>query len=236
MAEFFPRIEALGGDTSTVHGCGCFGCVFPSKSDDRWVYKLTGDKREGPMWEWIHKNQKQGVAGMDAFVFVSHVESVDDVKFRKTLVKREEVDLSQRPSLTLDKYFSELQSYGRNYLHRHRSHTELAKEDAEEYEKNARIMAKFPGFDVLSRGLVKVAEKGIYLGDLHAHNVGRSIVDWGKDIRPPGTWVVFDPGMTSVDGPCPVHGPRDKALSRVSKKARQARPRSPKRTRHGWGV
>lgn len=234
MAEHFPRLEALGADITRVYGCGCFGCVFPSLKDERWVFKLSDDRREGGAWEWIWKQQKQGLPGMDAFVFVSHVEHLGE---GRTLVKREEVDLSVRPGDVTDfmrkspsPHFSSLQSHGRQYGHRSKRHPELARESAEEYEKNARALSKFKDFGVLSRGILMAAERGVYFGDLHSHNVGRTVVDWGTDIRKPGTWVIFDPGMTSIEEGCPTH-PRTKK-GRLTKKERQARPKPI--SRRGW--
>jgi len=199
--------KRYGADIDTVLGCGHYGCVFPFAKDERWVIKVTRDATERPMWKWIMGRQKSGEYAMDAFAFVKDVKSAGKIQWQGkqqpiTVIKREIVEpssdviysSSERSSLKNLNYASIAGERFHELKSRHMKEMALSQYiDAAGYAGD--------DFPLVAEAMQHLTGQGVVFRDIHAGNVGRSVVNWGSDVRPPGTWVIFDPGHTPILDP-----------------------------------
>lgn len=200
--ENYDRLTALGFDLSKPpYGAGHFGVVFPYKPDPRFVAKVTRDPAEGPAARKMIKLQAEGAYGVDGAAIFKSVEAGPPINFRgKTwptfLIIRENVEpLKYEDSLY--RIFGAL-SDGQEAARKYASLKTERKRDMwyQEYVSAMhRVSSVAPYLGEFMMAAIDYF--GAPLTDVHANNVGKTITNWGDDVRPPGTIVAFDLGHTA---------------------------------------
>ncbi len=200
--ENYDRLTALGFDLSKPpYGAGHFGVVFPYKPDPRFVAKVTRDPAEGPAARKMIKLQAEGAYGVDGAAIFKSVEAGPPINFRGKiwptfLIIRENVEpLKYEDSLY--RIFGAL-SDGQEAARKYASLKTERKRDMwyQEYVSAMhRVSSVAPYLGEFMMAAIDYF--GAPLTDVHAKNVGKTITNWGDDVRPPGTIVAFDLGHTA---------------------------------------
>lgn len=200
-------------------GCGYFGCVYLT-DDPRWVVKVTQDHDEASLIQKVLDLRKEhtGVAHgpsrvLPGIVFVKNI-----FRGRKTqhgkrtftpyVIVRENVapatdsDIEDMEWYSDSKVENGAMTPGLNvvmkWAERFHEYKHYEKESAEATKQFiqwlVRLQREFP--HVTEAMMTLFREHDLVLRDVHSQNVGRSIVDWGRDYRRPGQWIIHDLGVT----------------------------------------
>lgn len=210
----FDRLTALGFDLRRhpglqyVYGAGHFGVVFPYAPDKRFVAKITRDPAEGPAVRKMIKLQAEGAYGVEGAAIFKSVEAGPPIRWKGKewptfLIVRENVEpLVGTKDMDVFRLAGPLQK---------------AQEAARDYQRRSKL--KHPSLNAMDNAqqqyisqMHQVSRYAPYLGefmmaaidyfgapltDVHYGNVGKTITNWGDDVRPPGTIVAFDLGHTA---------------------------------------
>lgn len=209
--ENYDRLTTLGFDLSKPpYGAGHFGVVFPYKPDPRFVAKVTRDPAEGPAVRKMIRLQAEGAYGVDGAAIFKSVEAGPPIRWRGKewptfLIVRENV----QPVAVNDRWDSPERRLA--------APLRKAQEAARDYQRRASL--KHPSINAMDNAqqqyismMGHVSRDAPYLGefmmaaidyfgapltDVHYGNIGKTITNWGDDVRPPGTIVAFDLGHTA---------------------------------------
>lgn len=206
-------------DAKKPVGCGVFGCVYLT-NDPRWVVKVSYDATEGALIQKVldYRKEKTGYAygpsrALPGVVFVKAVFRGRKLQhgrriFTPYVIVRENVSPSTDSDVEDMEWYSDSRVEGGEMtpgldivmkwaerFHRYKKDPERTSEATQHYVQWLnRVRREFPL--VIGDMTTFFTEHDLVLQDVHAFNVGRSIVDWGKDYRQPGQWVIHDLGVT----------------------------------------
>ena len=200
-------------------GCGVFGCVFLT-DDPRWVVKVSYDKTEAPLMQKVLDLRKKetGVAFgpsrvLPGIVFVKALFRGRQILHGRHyitpyVIVRENVSPATDEDVKDMEWYSDSRIEGGEItpgldmvmkwaekFHEYKRFPEETSEAMKHFvEWLVRVERDYPL--VIGDMMTLFREHDLVLQDVHSYNVGRSIVDWGKDYRRPGQWVVHDLGVT----------------------------------------
>ncbi len=214
-------VDVTGARTDTLLGCGHWGCVFDT-DDPRWAVKITVDPTEGALVQATLETREELEGGdgtgpsqvLDGIVFYKGLYDGGTVEaFRQLytvyVIVREKIEpidwesthslkwlvprISIRESMLNLKLLADIMRTAQRRLFA--QSTRKKRELYVRYIEAAEAIKKLP---YLRRTLIELAtDYGVLLTDIHAENVGRSVVDWSDKIRkyrPKGTVIIFDLG------------------------------------------
>jgi len=200
-------------------GCGYFGCVYLT-DDPRWVVKVTQDHDEASLIQKVLdiREEKTGVAHgpsriLPGIVFVKAI-----FRGRKTqhgtrtftpyVIVRENVTPATDNDIKDMEWYSDSEveegeitpglNVAMKWAERFHEYKRYPKESAEAAKQFVRWLVRLRSeFPFVIESMTSLFQNhDLVLRDVHSENVGKSIVDWGRDYRPAGQWIIHDLGVT----------------------------------------
>lgn len=202
-------LSASGIDLSRApFGCGHYGCAFHHRLDERFVVKISRDPAEGPAARLMKRLQAEGAYGVDGCVKFQSITKGPEISFKGKswpthVIVRENVNPLGgewgAESAPIGRLLSDAQQAARDYQRRaslKRPSANAMDASQQQYMSRAGQLSRWAPY--LSEFMMAAVDYfGAPLTDVHYNNVGRTITDWGRDERPPGTIVAFDLGHTA---------------------------------------
>lgn len=196
-AKWLPRQDAVGARgarlTSQVNelGCGSYGCALPTL-DPNVVLKITTDQTEA---EFAEKLSKTLVVPI-----VVRYEAVMTTEMKHqglpiTLLWREEAkNIGELDGKSEDLVANQHAAAQHAYeLVVNKSHGAELNAAFDNWKRKTEAMKESAELEWLARGLLRVfKEQGVFLGDIHAGNLGKARRDGVM------RWLVTDPGHVAV--------------------------------------